>query len=215
MNDPEKNRQRDHWQAIAEQLGLAPDPLSVEERPQAATAKGAADAVESELLPQPARTESRQRPTPEPARSLSRPAEQRGFGEGLTLEPEATPTPEVAETRAPKEFASQPEEREERHQPQPARPRAERTPARESQEVAQAPAGNDRPDSEGEETPARRGRRRSRVRKPEVLDAPAPMEPEEPATIAPIEEDDENLDLSTWDVPSWNDLIASLYRPER
>jgi hypothetical protein len=32
----------------------------------------------------------------------------------------------------------------------------------------------------------------------------------------PDEDDNEDLsDLSSWDVPSWNELIASLYRPER
>ena len=28
-------------------------------------------------------------------------------------------------------------------------------------------------------------------------------------------DDDEVDNLSNWNVPSWNDLIASLYRPER
>jgi hypothetical protein len=36
---------------------------------------------------------------------------------------------------------------------------------------------------------------------------------------APEEEEDTELDdvrsLSDWNVPSWNELIASLYRPER
>jgi hypothetical protein len=36
------------------------------------------------------------------------------------------------------------------------------------------------------------------------------------ARPAPAAEDDEpEEDFSDWNVPSWNDLIASLYRPDR
>jgi hypothetical protein len=41
--------------------------------------------------------------------------------------------------------------------------------------------------------------------------AETPAQGEEPET-----DDEEEIDnLSDWNVPSWNDLIASLYRPER
>jgi hypothetical protein len=40
------------------------------------------------------------------------------------------------------------------------------------------------------------------------------VEPEE--TTGPQEEDDEPVEpITDWNVPSWNELIASLYRPER
>ena len=44
------------------------------------------------------------------------------------------------------------------------------------------------------------------------------LEPEEAEIIEPMveEDDDEEIDkLTDWNVPSWNELIGSLYRPER
>jgi hypothetical protein len=32
---------------------------------------------------------------------------------------------------------------------------------------------------------------------------------------AAVEDDEPEEDFSDWNVPSWNDLIASLYRPDR
>jgi hypothetical protein len=74
----------------------------------------------------------------------------------------------------------------------------------------------------GEEEPQRRGRGRGRSRQrerkpPET--APAPVEDQE--VEAELDSADEDLDagddepdtLSDWNVPSWNELIASLYRP--
>ncbi|HLJ96396.1 MAG TPA: hypothetical protein VKU02_24695 [Gemmataceae bacterium] len=72
--------------------------------------------------------------------------------------------------------------------------------------------------------PKRRGRGRNRSKKAET-EKPRPVrgENKEPAaeSVAPpgAEKEDEELDdvrsLSNWNVPSWNELIASLYRPER
>ena len=61
----------------------------------------------------------------------------------------------------------------------------------------------------------RRGRGRSRSKGAPADDAPeeaADQEESQPSRAAD-EDDDDNL--SNWTVPSWQELIASLYRPER
>jgi hypothetical protein len=65
-----------------------------------------------------------------------------------------------------------------------------------------------------------RGRGRRPVEQPPPeLDEEDTLEPEEELERTeplPEEEDDEEIDkLTDWNVPSWNDLIGSLYRPER
>jgi hypothetical protein len=47
-----------------------------------------------------------------------------------------------------------------------------------------------------------------------VADEEEATEPEA-AAPEPEDDDDEPDTLSDWNVPSWNELIASLYRPER
>jgi hypothetical protein len=45
---------------------------------------------------------------------------------------------------------------------------------------------------------------------------PAGEEPPPAVEPEPEDEDDEEVEnLSNWNVPSWQELIASLYRPER
>jgi hypothetical protein len=72
-----------------------------------------------------------------------------------------------------------------------------------------------------DERPRRRGRGRGRVRKQEpveeAVDTPPEVEEEGAALHQETEEPDkEDLDtLSDWNVPSWAELIASLYRPDR
>jgi hypothetical protein len=81
------------------------------------------------------------------------------------------------------------------------------------------------PDTESEEESSQRPpRRRSRGRAPEREEAPrvaaveeddeAPREVEE-EELEPVGRDDEVDDLSNWNVPSWAELIGSLYRPDR
>ena len=58
----------------------------------------------------------------------------------------------------------------------------------------------------------RRRRRRSRRKKGEPVTAeaaPATEEPSDDAGDTPLEV------MKDWDIPSWNELIASLYRPDR
>jgi hypothetical protein len=64
-----------------------------------------------------------------------------------------------------------------------------------------------------------RGRRRSRAERPgagSVDSSPAADEEETDALAPEPELAEEEMDtLSDWNVPSWNELIASLYRPDR
>jgi hypothetical protein len=83
-------------------------------------------------------------------------------------------------------------------------------------ETPREEAGSEEP-SEGKR---RRGRGRGRSKKNdgtrERADSGAPSDtPRAKKEPALAEEDEENVDMSNWVVPSWNDLIASLYRPER
>jgi ribonuclease E len=68
------------------------------------------------------------------------------------------------------------------------------------------------------ENRGRRGRGRQRQRSAKIAE-PQPAEQDELATDEAANDndigDDEPNDLSEWNVPSWQELIASLYRPER
>jgi hypothetical protein len=74
-----------------------------------------------------------------------------------------------------------------------------------------------------EERPGRRGRGRPRARteKParaapgRQAETSAPAKSDSQQAEVEGEADDDTSDLSEWDVPSWQDLIASLYRPDR
>jgi hypothetical protein len=89
--------------------------------------------------------------------------------------------------------------------------------------AVEVPAGEGAPAGEGPEE--RKRRRRGRGRKTrhdrEGPQAGAEDDVEEPkAEEVPAEEPEEDDggevdDLSNWNAPSWNDLIDSLYRPDR
>jgi hypothetical protein len=71
-------------------------------------------------------------------------------------------------------------------------------------------------DEGGESEKPRRRRRRSRRKKGDGAEVESVAPAEEPATAPASEEYDSPAELvKNWDIPSWNDLIASLYRPER
>jgi hypothetical protein len=51
---------------------------------------------------------------------------------------------------------------------------------------------------------------------PAEVEEPAAEEtPPDATAVEPDEDDEEVENLSNWNVPSWQELIASLYRPER
>ena len=67
----------------------------------------------------------------------------------------------------------------------------------------------------GDDKPRRRGRRRSRRKKGD--ERPEEAAVTKTATVDPAGDDDDSPAeaVRDWNIPSWNDLIASLHRPER
>jgi hypothetical protein len=91
-------------------------------------------------------------------------------------------------------------------------------------EVPAAPTASTPSEAEAQRE-ERRGRRRRRRRRPDERESGAraentapDVEREEPTEVAADAADkdfDDEDDLSNWSVPPWQDLISSLYRPER
>jgi hypothetical protein len=226
MNDQEPSEQQKHWRELAEQLGLpgdaedsrapvsAPPPRSASEK----LSKGPPDAA----IVSHGRTEGETRDQGQ----LARP------GSGTT-----TPAAEIDPGEARKIGSSAREER----RPQERKPasvsrreggrsqdrerpgRGRREPARDSSAGEGAPAevapdtGEVSERGTGEKKRPGRGRGRSNVANPDPRTrGPLPDEPRSPATsTTETDEKDEVDNLTDWNVPSWTELIESLYRPER
>jgi len=140
-------------------------------------------------------------------------------------EPEHEPIPQASQTEAPVEELEAPPDTgiwtTESHQFEELRPADAPTfedlPVAEYDQGEPAPAESPEPAEETEEgEKPRRRRRRSRRKKGE---SPVAAEGDEPAaepTLVADEDDDSTAELvKDWNIPSWNDLIASLYRPDR
>jgi hypothetical protein len=207
MSEQDRSRERDHWQAIAEQLGLAPEresaggelPAVSKPAPQPATprfetpAKGAAQA---DLVAE----ESVITPT-EPKRSI----------------PEEPAAPEAAgdadETVAELEPSQpEPQQRPRRRGRGRRRPEEDVPAAADAAEAAVLPSSEEAEEQQGDR------RRRGRRKKAEAA-SELPEVKEEAVAVEPDKDKDEEMDdlgdFSEWNVPSWNELIASLYRPGR
>jgi hypothetical protein len=189
MTHQDQDKQRQHWQAIAEQLGL--DSSTGEPRP-------------GHERPSPVRQQAEESPgagKPEPP---DRPADTQEAG----LAPE-----EPSEVKEPKSAALGLEPEKAPEEETEATGQRERRGRRGGRRSAKSQAD----DLEASEGAAETGRRRksTRVRKKDAGDQPAEVSPEgSPATDADEDEGDFE-DFSDWSVPSWNELIASLYRPSR
>jgi len=224
MSEQEKTRQRDHWQAIAEQLGLSPE------------GEAASEAVSPEQ-PQPQSRQVYAKPpaqATEPDRGASAPVyspsppkpPQEDFKVNLVEKKEPAPEPPAQES-----YVSPPEGRTEESgegEPESAprrrgrrRGRDEQSPRgdrgkRRTEELSFSPAASAR--AEPGEAPDRGRGRRRRGRSSTEEEPDLASEPEVSAAVDDSEADDEIAELgdfSNWNVPSWNELIASLYRPER
>jgi len=80
-------------------------------------------------------------------------------------------------------------------------------------EAAPAPA-EEALDQEPQEQPSRRGRGRGQPAR--IKAAPPAIETKKEIPSQESAEETEDMDdFSKWNVPSWNELIASLYRPQR
>jgi hypothetical protein len=216
---PDRDDNQRHWQQLAEQLGLPPDPAEQSPSPPSAPIKHEAKSI-------PKREEVRL-PEPEPA---SAPA-------SVELR-EGAEEPRIETTVAGNEQPAPPVE-EKRRMPR-GRRRGRRGGRHAEEKAADATTaeagGEEAPEGQGpaavetgeeDEAPARdrsrrRGRGRSR-RKKETADVEestaAPdagaKSSEEPTETADEGEDAAGDDVSGVTIPSWQELIESLYRPDR
>lgn len=238
MIEPESSSQdtQRRWREIAAQLGLDADPAP--EPPPARPRKEEAPAIRQE--PTPPAKPALEPPSPRIAEPIlishrQEPAadETPSFGEGIVVSQEAPGDDAGNEP----EDAPRSGRRRRRRGRRSSREKAEATPP-DVEAVREEPAAIEESvveplepvESEAlaeEPTPERsrrRGRGRSRRGKEERQPSPAraaPVEaeleeePEELVRRTGDEEEDEGEDMSSLNVPSWQELIASLYRPDR
>jgi hypothetical protein len=204
------------WQEIAEQLGLPPEPAS---QPEVATvpqpplpetdwsrsdAELPAEPVATDMSEPDAPIESALTPTEDPVPSML--AQEEAVAERVEPSAEPTDAAEVHEEQARNELS--PGGRRRRRRGSSKANGAEPT---DDGGGAKEPAG-DEPETEAKpDHGRRRGRGRSRSKKSD--DQRALTHEPEPAAEDTSDNDDE--DMSGWSIPSWQELIDSLYRPDR
>lgn len=207
MSDQEQsNHESNHWDELARQLGLDPAGTAPAKEAKPAQASRPAEFAEKEELEVDFRDDFERESLREP--ELRRAEEEMATAEGASPGADEPPAGEPpAEERARRG-------RGRRGSGRGRRPRE----SAETQESSGQPATDEAaPAQESGERKerGRRGRPRGR-RGAEVEEPEATPEPVEQAASEAGEEDIEEVDtLSDWSVPSWNELIASLYRPER
>jgi len=222
MSEPDRSRQREHWQAIAEQLGLAPEPeAGSESRPEQLPAK-----AEAEKPPQPPA------PLAEPAQFSAEERQPRRGRRGrpvaaLDSPPRAEPKRPSIEKSAVKQTGARPSPPAE-ESPAPRRGRrrpAARASAEADTDATEPSSGavlshEEKAESQTTEPRNHRGRgRQKRAGGAKPKERTATEEDTSAKVETPQESEEAELDdvrsLSNWNVPSWNELIASLYRPDR
>ena len=197
MIEPEE---QDRWSALAEELGLPPAST------QTPPAPGASEAQEPDAA-EPGEASGTPFVVEEPPERGRRKRSALPTEEKTEEASEAVPTEEI---EAPAD-----EERPRRRRRVRGNKKSRKTAAAESADTAETEETGD------EERPRRRRRRRGKKAEKEGEAAPAadmeeeklePTSAEEP--VLDEEEDEESADFSTWNVPSWAEIIAGLYRPE-
>jgi hypothetical protein len=228
MSDPDRTRQREHWQAIAEQLGLSSEP---EVMPSGSSTPASSE----KRIPEPpskfSQREERQEEASSPAEKESLiPVASQGR-ESSSVMPEPVKEPERPEVMPPldreEEASTYAEDRGERSA-KTRRGRRGRGPrdkgsveGKEGEAHSQEELLSAEPAGRKAARPSRRGGGQGRGRKERFAvesDKP-PGQPREKEPAPPADNEDDDADdlssLKDWNVPSWNELIASLYRPER
>jgi hypothetical protein len=196
-DEHQANSDTDHWNDLARQLGLDAEPSAHEPPPS----------------PQP---HTRRAVHEEPAATESaRPASKEDIDAGSVRAQRAGPQPTESGAKEEPPADEAPRRRGGR-----GRSSRRGSRSREEGEPRQAPADSAEPTPEEKESSKeerKEGRRRGRGRRRRDSEAEETEAP--PAQAGAAEEEDDRLEevdtLSDWSVPSWNELIASLYRPER
>jgi len=213
MSESETPLHDDHWRRLAAELGLdigpAPEHSEVHERTEVER-EGSQHVRQEERRSTSDRGRRKRNPPPQEDRIGQ------GFAEGLTPDDSVVEFEVVATTSTDDLFADsdEPESRSVLENEQlPATDEAQSAiPETESEKAAEAPD-------------KQRRRRRSRRKKKGTGDSPSSEagEPisdasgdDEPIARTESDQEDQSDDLSkNWNVPSWDELIGSLYRPER
>ena len=198
MSDHDRAREREHWQAIAEQLGLAPEA----ETREVAHAMPAARLAEKAPEPEPIAP-------PEPEQDEGPRLESPVATDQTEPEPSVARSDEAAEepTDLP---SSEPADTEEKPEPRGRRRRRSTSRSDKARTTEPSEAGNV---ENREASPKRREKGRGRKKQAQAAageGAGAPV-----ASIAEPDDADDDEGYGNWTVPSWSELIASLYRPER
>jgi ribonuclease E len=202
MTEPNEQQERQHWDDLARQLGLEPKKENLPAEPHAG--RPAEDETPNEV-------ETEQQNWPEEIEPMESTPDTTLFGT------ETAPS----ETGEPGETEERPSRGRRRRGRRGGRgERAANEPEAEGEtEPSTAP---DESDSDDESAPSHGRRRRGRSRSRRAKDAEpvteeAALDEEVDEEETPEEEDaDEEVDtLSDWNVPSWQELISSLYRPDR
>jgi hypothetical protein len=204
MNDQDRARERDHWQAIAEQLGLAPEPQETADQ----------ERTKAEPVEPPGGGK-------ETARDLA-PSASVSAGSMNLVDVSAAPGSMIREQTPELEPARSGAEEREDDKPR-GRGRRKRglkeSKSRRQQDPAQLSSGASIAEKEPS-TPSKRrergrGRKKpSRTKRAEEEELTA-VGTESTTSPEPAQAEDEDEGYGDWTVPSWSELIASLYRPER
>jgi hypothetical protein len=204
------------WRELAEQLGLPPE--TADQPAQATPPTTSAQSPKSSLIP-----EIEDRPVPDPTKAQKEPEELVKVASREMAAPVTEPAMEVEERR--------PNRGRRRGRRGGRAAEASTVESVEPETAVEAPPADDVSGVEEtvEATPAHeqsRRRRRGRARprrgereEPETTvaeDEDERDEPEEtPESVTDGDEDDDGDDMSSWEIPSWQELIDSLYRPDR
>ena len=228
MTDEERLRQ--HWEELAEQLGVE-SPPSIPHSSEQPIAKSVSPPTRA-----PANAEAAQKVSRE--EDLNFPSQdRRAAGGPATWEESPAPVLETEKPRAAEEDLGQsimpdvvPDETQSRRRGRKPGRGTKRSRSREQPTPTETePQESDQPkeivaeeSTTTEESRQRRPASGRRSREREEPIPPGETEPPESGTgVAPVEpaeseEDTDDLDtLRDWNVPSWTELIDSLYRPDR
>jgi len=221
MHEPDQEQQRKHWDELARQLGL---PGSEEEGEDRISHAEAHDETAPHFEELPSGLTFAEISGPDES-TASEPAKARAEPDVLEYRKPANtevsaPRPEAT----PRRLEPEPDERPTRgrRSQERRRPRSEpETPSDETGGEAFTRVHLQGPGPESDEgSPERSRRRRARSRRDDdENNAPEETTPQQVADIPEQHEEeapDDDVDtLSDWNVPSWQEIITSLYRPER
>jgi hypothetical protein len=215
---------RERWANLARELGLEPEPESlpdpavaepVEEPPTESAGVDNSSEAEETIPEEPSAPPGL--PKPEPSKdAVEQPLED---AVPVPKGEESFPAPSSQSIEEP--AATDPPEAEERR---PSGRRRRRGSSRGSRKapadatVSAVPTSTEEPETTPpERSSRRRSSGRGRKKTAEVpLAGPAATDAADalPQSDIPVTEAGDEEDLSTWNIPSWQELIASLYRPD-